>query len=64
MTISVSSVRVTQHVVLGRTYVLETSPDMVDWSAAGPEFVAESEEIISEFILSDRVRYFRIRQVQ
>lgn len=64
VSIAVSKVKVTQNVVLGRKYVLESSADLGSWTAAGPEFIAESESIVSEFDVEVTGRFFRIRQVQ
>jgi hypothetical protein len=63
LTINVSRVNVTQHVVLGFNYVLESSPDMINWTATGPPFTAQSEEITTEFVVNQTGQYFRIRQV-
>ena len=38
-------------------------PDLIEWTATGPEFTAESETIVSEFDVDETGRYFRIRQV-
>jgi hypothetical protein len=64
VTIAVSRVNVIQHVVLGRTYVLESSTDLVNWTATAPPFTAQSEQIITEFVVSQSPQFFRIRQVQ
>ena len=63
VSIAVSKVKVTQYVVLGRTYVLEASTDLVTWTATGPQFTAQSEVIVNEFDVDVTGRYFRIRQV-
>ena len=63
VSIAVSKVKVTQNVALGRTYVLESSADLVTWTATGPQFIAQSETIVSEFDVDVTGRYFRIRQV-
>ncbi|HEX3856354.1 MAG TPA: LamG-like jellyroll fold domain-containing protein, partial [Verrucomicrobiae bacterium] len=63
LTINVSRVNVTQHVVLGLNYVLESSTDMVNWTPTGPQFTAQSETITTEFIVSQTGQFFRIRQV-
>ena len=63
VSIAVSRVKVTQNVVLGRKYVLESSADLVTWTATGPEFTAESETIVSEFEVAETGSFFRIRQV-
>lgn len=62
VSVAVSAVKVTQHVVLGRTYVLESSTDLVTWTATGPQFTAQAETIITEFDVDVTGRYFRIRQ--
>jgi hypothetical protein len=63
LTINVSRVNVTAHVVLGLNYLMESSTDLVNWSSAGPEFTAQSEYITTEFIVNQTGQYFRIRQV-
>lgn len=63
VSIAVSKVKVTQHVVLGRSYVLEASPDLVTWTATGPQFTADSETIVNEFDVDVTGRFFRLRQV-
>ena len=61
--IAVSKVKVTQHVVLGRNYVLESSTDLQHWSPVGERFTAQSELITNEFDVDGTGRYFRIREV-
>lgn len=61
--ISVSKVKVTQHVGLGRRYVLESSHNLLDWTATGPPFTAESETLTNEFDVSLTGRFFRLREV-
>ena len=61
--IAVSKVKVTQNVVLGRTYLLESSHDLVTWTATGPHFTAQEETLVNEFDVDLTGRYFRIRQV-
>jgi len=63
LTISVSRVKVTQNVVLGRHYVLESSSDLATWTATGQSFTAESEAIESEFDVNVTGEFFRIREV-
>ena len=63
LSISVSKVKVTQNVVLGRNYVLESSEDLVTWTGAGPPFTAQSETIENEFDVDGMGRSFRIREV-
>ena len=61
--ISVTRVRVTQSVVLGRRYVLDSSTNLVTWNVTGPPFTAESETIESEFDIGLTGRFFRLREV-
>ena len=61
--IAVSRVNVTQNVVLGRNYVLESSTDLVTWTATGPQFTADSESIVTEFVVDVTGRFFRLREV-
>jgi len=61
--IGVYSVYVASHVVLGLNYLIESSPDLVNWTATGPEFTAQSESITNIFLVNQTGRYFRIRQV-
>ena len=63
LSIAVSKVKVTQNVVLGRSYVLEASHDLVTWTATGPHFTAQEETLVNEFDVDLTGRYFRIRQV-
>jgi hypothetical protein len=63
VSISVSRVQVTSHVLLGRNYVLESSSDLTSWTPVGPQFTAESEEIVNEFVVQATGRHFRLRQV-
>ncbi|MBI2928135.1 MAG: hypothetical protein HYY24_20895 [Verrucomicrobia bacterium] len=63
LSIAVSKVKVTQNVVLGRNYVLESSSDMSNWKAVGPQFTATSEAVTDEFDVDVTGRFFRIRQV-
>ena len=63
LSIAVSKVKITQNVVLGRNYVLESSFDLTNWTEVGPPFTATSESITNEFDVDVTGRYFRIRQV-
>jgi hypothetical protein len=63
VSISVSRVNVTQRVMLGRRYVLESSNDLTAWTEAGTPFTAESETVVSEFEVNAVGRYFRLREV-
>jgi hypothetical protein len=62
LSIVFSRVAVVQHVNLGRKYVLESSTDLVDWTATGPSYTAQSETVVTEFPIITG-RYFRIREV-
>jgi hypothetical protein len=63
LAINVSRVNVIAHVVLGFNYLIESSTDMVNWTATGPEFTAQSEYVTNEFIVNQTGQYFRIQQV-
>ena len=63
VSIGVSKVKVTQDVVLGWKYVLESSVDNATWTVAVPEFTAESEVIVNEFDAEETGRFFRLRVV-
>lgn len=61
--ITVSRVKVTLDVVLGRKYQLESSSDLTAWTPTGPAFIAEDEQLEKEFEVATTGRYFRIQQV-
>ncbi len=63
LTVGVSTVEVVQHVVLGKTYALESSFNMKDWVQQGTNFTADSEVITNLFSVSETGKFFRIRQV-
>ena len=58
-----SKVEVTQHVTLGRNYVLESSSDLATWSATGQAFTAVSENYTNEFVVGQTGQFFSLRQV-
>ena len=60
---AISKVKVTQHVVLGKNYVLESSFNLQTWNLAGSQFTADDEVITLEFDADVTGRFFRIRQV-
>lgn len=62
--VSLKRVKVTQHVVLGKQYVLESSSDLQTWSQVGSHFIANDEVIPLEFDVDVTGRFFRIRQTQ
>jgi hypothetical protein len=61
--IAVSKVKVTQHVILGRRYVLESSADLQTCNQVAPPFIAETELIVQEFDVDVTGRFFRITEV-
>jgi hypothetical protein len=63
LSINVSRVMVTLHVVLGLNYILESSTDMINWIPTGPQFTAQSEVITNEFAVNQTGEFFRVRQV-
>src|SRR5439155_6737828 len=62
LSLSASRVKVTQHVVLGRQYVLESSYDRSFWTPTGPPFTAEMELIENEFDVGSTGGFFRLRE--
>jgi hypothetical protein len=60
---AVSKVRVTQHVVIGRNYVLEASSDCIAWTPVGEKFTAADEVLVQDFDVIENGRYFRIVEV-
>ncbi len=63
LTIAVSQVAVTEHVVLGHNYVLESSTDLKNWTQVGSQFTAQSEVITLKFDVASTGQFFRIREV-
>jgi hypothetical protein len=63
VSIAISKVKVTQHVVLGRNYILESSTNLVTWVPTGPQFTAVSQSIVTEFDVDVTGRFFRLREV-
>lgn len=61
--LTVSKVRLTLDVVLGRRYQLESSNDLATWNVAGSPFVAQDERLTQEFDVDVSGTYFRINQV-
>ena len=61
--IKVNQVSVTLKVVLGRRYQLEASENLSTWIPVGGPFVAEDEEIVQDFLVSQTGQNFRIRQL-
>ena len=63
LAINTSAVKVTQHLMLGINYQLQSSPDLVNWTPVGSVFTATNEYIVSEFEINVTNRYFRILQM-
>lgn len=63
LTIAVSQVAVTEHVVLGHNYVLESSPEMQNWTQVGTQFTAQSEVITQRLDVTANGGFFRLREV-
>ena len=61
--IGVSKVKVIQKVRINHNYLLESSSDLVTWTATGPAFIALEETISEEFDVTAGSRYFRLREV-
>jgi len=61
--ITVSRVKVAQHIVLGRRYQLQSSSNLVDWVAVAAPFTALSESIEDEFDVNATGGFFRIQEV-
>ncbi|HZL44482.1 MAG TPA: LamG domain-containing protein [Verrucomicrobiae bacterium] len=62
--IAVSQVGVTAHVVLGQTYILETSGDLVHWTQVGDPFTAQANTIREVFDVDATNRFFRVAEVR
>jgi hypothetical protein len=60
--IRTSRVKVSQEVVLGRRYVLESSNDRLAWTPVGPAFTAMAEFVEDEFEVETVGRFFRLRE--
>jgi hypothetical protein len=63
VTIETQSVRVNMFVNAGRTYRLESSSDLVNWTAIGSPFVATGGVLSEVFDVSQTGRYFRLSQL-
>ena len=60
--IRISKVTVTQHVMIGRQYVLEGSQDLFNWSEVAPPFVAQTEDEDTEVAVG-LYYFFRTREI-
>ena len=63
VSIAVSQVSVTQHVVLGLNYILQSSADLINWTNTGPEYTAQSEYVTTNFTVGQYGKFFRVVQV-
>lgn len=63
LTVAFSKVKVTQYVVVGRNYVLESSGDLNTWTQVGAPFTAQSAVITQEFDIGQTGQFFRIREL-
>lgn len=62
--IEVARVKVIVEVFAENTYLLESSRDLIQWSAIGSPFVAEADLITQEFGVADTGKYFRILRLE
>ena len=63
LSIAVSAVKVTQHLMLNNNYQLQSSSNLVNWTNVGSVFTATNEFMVSEFEIDVTGRYFRILQM-
>jgi len=63
LSIKISAVKVTQHVMLGVNYQIQSSSDLINWSSLGSAFTATNEDMVNEFEIDQTGKYFRILQV-
>jgi hypothetical protein len=45
------------------TYQLETSPDMITWTAYGEPFTAQSNAVTQQLPITDNTRFFRVEKM-
>ena len=64
VTINVKTVQVTMHVKPTKTYQLEASLDLQNWTNVGDPFVASTSEVVQEFNAIEVGRFFRLFEVQ
>lgn len=50
-------------VVHGRKYQLQASKDLNVWAATGPDFLADSESLTRESVVTEVGSYFRVVEV-
>ena len=59
--ISIKTLRLTMNVELGKTYQIESSTNLPNWSDYGPPFVASTTPIYEDVDVVDGYRYFRLK---
>ena len=64
LSVEVKQVRLNMFVKPGKTYQLEASTNLVDWTTNGPAFVAPVPTLSQDFDVTSGGRYFRIFEVQ
>ena len=62
LSIRVSKVAVTAHVLIGRQYFLEGSQNLTNWNAVTPPFVAQTEDMDFEFAVGS-YQFFRAVEI-
>jgi len=63
VSIKISKFKVTQHVQVGHTYVLEGSFGLSIWEPIGNQFTAEAEDVVTEVDAETAGRFFRTREI-
>ncbi|MGH7969953.1 MAG: LamG-like jellyroll fold domain-containing protein, partial [Limisphaerales bacterium] len=63
LSIGVSKVKVTMHLLIGHNYVLQSSPDLHTWTQVEGPFMATTEFITQEFDVQMTGQYFRVQEV-
>lgn len=63
LSITVQSVRVSELVVVGRAYALESSTDLDNWSQIGEPWAATSPTMTVDIDVNGTATYFRLRDV-
>ena len=51
------------NVVLGQRYQLQSSDDLLQWANVGSTFVAQDENLVSEFVVGQTGQFFRVQEV-
>jgi hypothetical protein len=63
LTITVKTVRVDLKLVVGQTYQLESSKDLITWTPVGAPFQATATTVSQDFDVTDYGQFFRVLQV-